>query len=156
MSKNLTAIVKSVISGDTLLLVHPTKNVEKQLSLSYIQAPKLSRSKDSIDEPFAFSAREFVRKKCIGKLVEFKVEFTNKKEGKPRDYGTVLVPKDDNENEKEDLIEEIVKNGFAKVKEIKSLEEELKKLVELQEEAKKRKLNIWCENDAIKKKYKSS
>lgn len=40
-----------------------------QLSLASLSAPKLGRAPGIADEQFAWDAREFLRKKCIGKQV---------------------------------------------------------------------------------------
>ena len=47
MSHVLQAKVKSVLSGDTLILVN-AKGVERQLSLAYISAPRLRREGDEV------------------------------------------------------------------------------------------------------------
>ena len=62
------AQVKSVLSGDTLILANP-KNpaVERQFSLAYVTAPRLSKDGD---EPFAFQSREFLRELTLGKPIK--------------------------------------------------------------------------------------
>lgn len=44
---------------------------EMQVSLASLQAPKLGRAPGIPDEQFAWDSREFLRKKCIGKQVQF-------------------------------------------------------------------------------------
>lgn len=100
--------VKSVLSGDTLELSHPTKPVTKTITLASINAPRLARRNETKEEPYAFEAREFLRKRVIGKKVKFQVEYTNPKTG--RDYGSVLL---DDKN----LGEELLSAGLATLKE---------------------------------------
>ena len=59
--------VKSVLSGDTLILQNKSKQ-ERTLSLAFINAPRLQQ-----DEPRSFESRDFIRKLCVGKVVHFKV-----------------------------------------------------------------------------------
>lgn len=66
--------VKSVVSGDCVIIKSLTskdgKSLEKQVMLSSVTAPRLGRrinptSPDSVienDQPYAFEAREFLRK----------------------------------------------------------------------------------------------
>ena len=72
--------VKAVLSGDSVVLIGALASAptgpspefpEKQLSLTGVTAPRFSRSKNQKDEPFAYEAREFLRKLCIGKVVSF-------------------------------------------------------------------------------------
>lgn len=48
----------------------PTKTV----CLAGLEVPRVGR-RDNPDEPFAFASREFLRKKCIGKTVRFRIDF---------------------------------------------------------------------------------
>ncbi|XP_022872818.1 ribonuclease TUDOR 2-like [Olea europaea var. sylvestris] len=64
-------IVKAVPSGDSLVIVGGSEAEippEKTITLSSLIAPKLAR-RGSIDEPFAWESREFLRKLCIGKVL---------------------------------------------------------------------------------------
>jgi len=137
--------VKAVLSGDTLVLSHPTKNVDKTLTLASIEAPRLARRNEDKEEDYAFEAREFLRKKCIGKKVKFQVEYTNPKTG--RDYGSVFL---DNEN----VGAELLANGLAKLKEKndKNQSPEYKELLAASEKAKHDKVGLYSED---KKNYKA-
>ncbi|CAI2177546.1 18398_t:CDS:10 [Funneliformis geosporum] len=108
---NQRAVVKCVLSGDTLILRgKPIGNqppLEKQLNLSFIQAPRLGNQKKE-DEPFAFEAREYLRPILVGKEVIFRVEYTIPNSG--REYGTVFL---DSEN----VAHMVVKEGWAKLRE---------------------------------------
>uniref|UniRef100_A0A8C3J248 TNase-like domain-containing protein n=1 Tax=Calidris pygmaea TaxID=425635 RepID=A0A8C3J248_9CHAR len=71
---------------------------ERQINLSNIRAGNLARraaagqpdAKDTPDEPWGFPAREFLRKKLIGKEVCFTVEY---KTPQGREYGMVYLGK---------------------------------------------------------------
>ena len=79
MSSVAYATVKAVPSGDTLILQgQPTKGPppELQLTLASIIAPRIGRTDGANDEPFAWQAREFLRKLCIGRRVRFSVEYS--------------------------------------------------------------------------------
>jgi staphylococcal nuclease domain-containing protein 1 len=111
----LEALVKAVLSGDTIVVVHPTKlpPVEKTITIAGISAPRFAR-KEKEEEPYAFASREFLRKKCIGKLVKISVLQTNIQT--KRDY---CIVKADNE----DLGLLMIENGLAKLTSKKSKEE---------------------------------
>jgi len=93
--------VKLVQSGDTVIIRGVPRNgppPEKVLSLSGISCPRLARrphpnddadKPKEVDEPMAWEAREFLRKKLVGQSVEFEVEYTAGAQG--RDYGTVYL-----------------------------------------------------------------
>lgn len=70
----LPAIVKSVLSGDSLLLMGRDASrgppPEKLISLSGIAAPRMG-SKTAADQPYAWASREFLRHQVLGKCVTF-------------------------------------------------------------------------------------
>lgn len=73
----LKGTVKAVLSGDTMVVMGSDKNgppPEKIIKLAGIQAPKLG-GRNRTEEPFAWESRESLRKKCVGKVVSFKLEF---------------------------------------------------------------------------------
>ncbi|KKK11935.1 hypothetical protein P175DRAFT_0429473 [Aspergillus ochraceoroseus IBT 24754] len=84
----LEARVKSVLSGDTVVLSHVTNpGQERLLSLAYVSAPRLRREGD---EPYAFQSREFLRELLVGKVIQFQTLYsipTTK-----REYGTIKLP----------------------------------------------------------------
>lgn len=63
--------MKEVQSGSTLVVINdsvaPPQAV--RVTLSSIDVPKMGVN-DSADEPFAWEAREFIRKKVIGRKVQ--------------------------------------------------------------------------------------
>ncbi|CAK8696605.1 unnamed protein product [Clavelina lepadiformis] len=93
------AIVKQVLSGDTLIVRGQPKGgppPEKHIHFSNVIAPKLARrsnpnihdSVDTNDEPFAWQSREHLRKKVIGREVYFVIE--HEVDGR-LSYGTVYL-----------------------------------------------------------------
>lgn len=110
------ATIKAVISGDTLVLVGNASNgppPELVLTLSSLQAPRLSRSAEGASEPYAWASREFLRKLCIGKQVRFKVEY--RVAAINRDFGSVWLPPNARGVE-ENLCVIVARQGFARVK----------------------------------------
>eukprot|EP01026_Neomeris_dumetosa_P038945 TRINITY_DN3183_c0_g1_i8.p1 TRINITY_DN3183_c0_g1~~TRINITY_DN3183_c0_g1_i8.p1 ORF type:complete len:856 (+),score=173.66 TRINITY_DN3183_c0_g1_i8:56-2623(+) len=112
MSSWMHGVVKAVQSGDTLVIMGTAKTAippTKAITLSSLLAPKLGRYGVSPDEEFAWEAREFLRKKVVGKRCVFKIDYTL--ENIPgREFGTVFV-------DQENLALSVVQNGFAKVRE---------------------------------------
>lgn len=97
---------KSVISGDTLVLVSNATGAERTLSLAFVTAPHLKREGD---EPFAFESRDFLRKHVVGKQLLFEVlyQIPNTK----REYGRVILPDGTH------LPDEAVRAGWLKLRE---------------------------------------
>lgn len=138
----LHGIVKQVLSGDSVVIRGQPRGgppKEKTVSLSSITAPKLARraipsvegSQDTKDEPYAWEAREFLRKKLIGKEVCFTIEKTP---STTREYGTIYIGKD---TTGENVSESLVSEGLVDVRRtaIKSNEAH-QKLCELEDIAK--------------------
>ena len=89
---------------------------EKQVNLAYIQAPKIGKRitnaegqfTTTSDEPYAWQAREFLRKKLVGKEVQFKKEYTVPFAGNQRECGYLFI-------EQENVVESLVSAGLADV-----------------------------------------
>lgn len=102
-------LVKGVPSADTVVFQGPPGKdgipLEKTLRLNGIRAPVLGDPDrpDRKEEPFAYEAREFLRKKIINKQVFF---FTENKVA-DREYGRIIV--DD-----EDIGEILLREGYAR------------------------------------------
>jgi len=113
-------IVKLVLSGDSVIIRGQPKGgppPERQLNLSGINAPRSGRrgggnSEETKDEPFAWEAREFLRKKLIGKEVVFTVEYKVPSTG--REYGFLYLGKDVASGE--NIIESLVSEGLVSVR----------------------------------------
>ncbi|KAH7037346.1 uncharacterized protein B0I36DRAFT_236961 [Microdochium trichocladiopsis] len=113
-SKSFIANVKSVLSGDTLVLTSTNNpNLERVLSLAYVSAPRLNRDGD---EPFAFQSRDYLRKLVVGKPVQVTVLYTIPTSG--REYGVAQL-KDGTQ-----FPDELVKAGWLKVREDAGRKEE--------------------------------
>ncbi|KAJ7287431.1 hypothetical protein C8J57DRAFT_1283899 [Mycena rebaudengoi] len=148
---SLKAIVKSVISGDfarcavatisppftpfSYFLRQPPK--ERVLHLADIVAPRLGTSTRE-DEPWAFESREFLRGFAVGKEISFvSTHSLDTKDDVTRDFGTAEIGG-------HDLASELLRNGWAKLKETKRepTEEDLKRR-ELESEAKSSGKGLW-------------
>eukprot|EP00962_Isochrysis_galbana_P048940 scaffold20575_cov93-Isochrysis_galbana.AAC.1 len=129
VSKGLPAIVKAVPSGDTLLVMGADSSrgppPEKLISLTGISSPRLGNRNGTPDQPFAWAAREYLRKLCIGKSITFVIESagTGPASGAPagatpREFGSVYldgVP----------VQRLLVAEGWAKLKGAAAQDEEL-------------------------------
>ena len=105
----IKGLVKGVLSGDTLILSgRLPKNgalpEEVSLTLTGVFAPKIGNSSKLEEEPFSFESREFLRNLLIGKVVQYKVDYTHNE----RKFGHILY-------EGKNINIEILKNGFGKI-----------------------------------------
>ncbi|KAM4748326.1 staphylococcal nuclease domain-containing protein 1 isoform 2-T2 [Rhinophrynus dorsalis] len=144
-------IVKMVLSGCAIIVRGQPRGgppPERQINLSNIRAGALARraavsqqdSKDTPDEPWAFPAREFLRRKLIGKEVCFTVEY---KTPQGREYGMVYIGKD---TSGENIAESLVAEGLASRREgVRATTPEQSRLVEIEEQARAAKKGIWSE-----------
>ncbi|KAM5173085.1 staphylococcal nuclease domain-containing protein 1 [Mantella aurantiaca] len=144
-------IVKMVLSGCAIIVRGQPRGgppPERQINLSNIRAGALARraaasqqdAKDVPDEPWAFPAREFLRKKLIGKEVCFVVEY---KTPQGREYGLVYLGKD---TSGENIAESLVAEGLASRREgVRATTPEQNRLVELEEQARAAKKGVWSE-----------
>eukprot|EP00948_MAST-09A_sp_MAST-9A-sp1_P002834 g2834.t1 len=162
-------IVKSVTSGDTVVLRSNDGKTELSLSLSSIIAPRLARSSgnsgssanvestNSGDEPMAWEAREFLRKLCIGKPVRFKVEYHVQQINRSFGWVTLVDPPTQLEGTpdhrkyqaNENLCITMARSGLVRVKIPRNVEstseksKDLETLIELEDEAKREKRGLW-------------
>ncbi|ETW80350.1 hypothetical protein HETIRDRAFT_384869 [Heterobasidion irregulare TC 32-1] len=114
---SMKAIVKSVISGDSLILRgrpgpqgQPPK--ERILHLADVTSPRMGNASRE-DEPWAFEAREFLRAFAVGK----EITFVSNHQLPPNDD----VPRDLGNGEIGglDVSNELLKHGWAKLKDLK-------------------------------------
>ncbi|XP_021917779.1 staphylococcal nuclease domain-containing protein 1 isoform X1 [Zootermopsis nevadensis] len=145
--KNCGAIVK-VLSGDSVIIRAQPKGgppPEKPLGLSNIIAPKLGRRavnnvEETRDEPYAWEAREFLRKKLIGEEVWYTSE---KPPNATREYGCIYLGKD--MATAENVTESLVSEGLASVRrEGARSGPEQQRLIELEETAKAAGKGKWA------------
>ncbi|XP_047618931.1 staphylococcal nuclease domain-containing protein 1 isoform X1 [Phacochoerus africanus] len=144
-------IVKMVLSGCAIIVRGQPRGgppPERQINLSNIRAGNLARraaatqpdGKDTPDEPWAFPAREFLRKKLIGKEVCFTIE---NKTPQGREYGMIYLGKDTNG---ENIAESLVAEGLATRREgMRANNPEQNRLAECEEQAKAAKKGMWSE-----------
>ena len=70
-----TARIKSVLSGDTVVLLGRAGNgraPEVTFTFERVTAPRMaSKANNNVDDPGAFSSREWLRNLCVGKTVTF-------------------------------------------------------------------------------------
>ncbi|KAF9978105.1 hypothetical protein BGZ73_003677 [Actinomortierella ambigua] len=138
------ATVKSVLSADMVVLQGRPRAggppATRTLGLNYIQAPKMG-NKDRPDEPFAFAARNFLRKLCVGKEVMFRVDYTVPSTG--REYGAIYL-------NQENVAHVLVREGWADVREVRGSEAEnvdVEALYSYKAEAQAAKRGIWSDTD---------
>ncbi|XP_062850728.1 staphylococcal nuclease domain-containing protein 1 isoform X3 [Trichomycterus rosablanca] len=144
-------IVKMILSGCAIIVRGQPRGgppPERQINLSNVRAGALARraiqnqpdTKDTPDEPWAFQAREFLRKKMIGK----EVCFTVFKAPQGREYGTVYLGKD---TSGENVAELLVAEGLATVRResIRGTNPEQARLCDLEDQAKASKKGMWSE-----------
>lgn len=140
MSAPAEGKVKSVLSGDTLVLQNKAKQ-ERTLSLAFINAPRLQA-----DEPGSFESRDFIRKLCVGKIIRFSVLYSvpQKIGGASREYGIVYL------QDGKQLPELIVQEGWAKLRDdadrkadAPAAAELLEKLQALEAHAKADEKGVW-------------
>nr|CAD7596915.1 unnamed protein product [Timema genevievae] len=141
-----------VLSGDSVIIRGVPKGgppPEKQINLSNITAPKLARraignSEETKDEPYAWEAREFLRKKIIGEDVLFTVE---KPPNTTREYGVIYIGKDI--ATAENLTETLISEGLVSVRrEGVRAGPELQRLIELEDAAKSAGKGKWATSGA--------
>ncbi|KAF0029757.1 hypothetical protein F2P81_018862 [Scophthalmus maximus] len=144
--------VLAVLSGCAIIVRGQPRGgppPERQINLSNIRAGAMARraaqgqpdTKDTPDEPWAFQAREFLRKKLIGKEVCFTVEI---KTALGREYGMVYLGKD---TTGENIAETLVNEGFATVRRegIRGNNPDQARLCELEDQSKSSKKGLWSE-----------
>lgn len=110
------AKVKNVLSGDTVVLLGRAPNPgarppEVVFTFEKVSAPRIaSKGNNNIDEPGAFSAREWLRSRCVGKSVAFETRKQGATAG-DRVYGLLFMT--DEAGNKSNLALECIRNGFA-------------------------------------------
>lgn len=148
-----TGIVKHVMDGGVVVIRGPPRNgppAERILALTNIDAPKLGRrpviqqgnviTEATEDEPFAWDAREFLRKMLVGKSILGHVVHTAN-----REYGVLLVGATGNDPETgEDVAIKLVEEGLAKVRD--NCQDQ--KLKDAQEAATAAKKGMWSGDNA--------
>ncbi|KAI1363341.1 putative transcription factor [Xylaria arbuscula] len=146
MAKSFFANVKSVLSGDTLVLASQNNpNAERTFSLAFVDAPRLRREGD---EPFAFQSRDYLRTLTVGKPIQCTILYAVPSSG--REYGYAQL-KDGTQ-----LPDELVKAGWLKVREDAGRKEESEETLErldslrnLESQAKSDSKGIWAGSGGV-------
>ncbi|RXK36714.1 staphylococcal nuclease domain-containing protein 1 [Tremella mesenterica] len=124
---SIRAIVKSVLSGDTLI-VRPKElpekgkpSKERLLHIAGLSAPRMG-SINREDEPYSFSSREFLRKLLVGKEVAFNITHTlDSKNGNgpagDREFATIYIAPAAPGQSPQDIAFLAVSSGWARVRE---------------------------------------
>lgn len=140
MAKQFFANVKSVLSGDTLVLASQNNpNAERIFSLAYVAGPHMRREGD---EPFAFQSRDYLRGLTVGKPIQCTILYTVPSSG--REYGYAQL-KDGTQ-----IPDELVKAGWLKVRDDAGRKEESEEILErleslrnLESQAKSESKGLW-------------
>ncbi|PVH99137.1 hypothetical protein DM02DRAFT_672871 [Periconia macrospinosa] len=142
----LEAKVKSVLSGDTVIL-HNINNPkqERTLSLAYVSAPRLKREGD---EQYAFESRDFLRRLLVGRVVRFNILYKIPT-GVNREYGVISLPN------RTQLPEQAVAEGWLKLRDDAGRKDDseesvslLEKLQALEARARAESKGVWQESGA--------
>ncbi|KAF8068404.1 elongation factor G [Scenedesmus sp. PABB004] len=159
LSDSFLGRVVEVVSGDTMVIKDVNAGVERRVSLSSIRAPRAG-GRDRAPEPHGLDAREFLRKRFIGKEVTVKMEYTRRIGPAPPQPTDGAAPAADDrgtmsfggvelnhgrEGEDRNAAEMVVARGFASVIRHRSDEERssvYEALVDLEEKAKQAKRGI--------------
>ncbi|KAK7472782.1 hypothetical protein VKT23_000889 [Stygiomarasmius scandens] len=108
-SRVFDAMVIRIWSGDQISVVEKDTSKERRLQLSSTRGPKLTDPKQAY---YAQEAREFLRKKLIGKNVKVTIDFVRPREGdfEERECATVRYG-----NQNTNIAEQLVEKGLAGV-----------------------------------------
>ncbi|EDQ88259.1 uncharacterized protein MONBRDRAFT_9233 [Monosiga brevicollis MX1] len=114
-----------------------------------LSAPRLGRRPNKsgevqLDEPFAWEAREFLRKKLVGKQVTFTVDYTVPS---GREYGTILL--EPGTVREENVSHSLLGAGLAKLRDNARGEgEDWETMLTRQREAQEAKRGVWADDAA--------
>ncbi|EFA75440.1 nuclease domain-containing protein [Heterostelium album PN500] len=142
----LRGVVRAVNSGDSLVIQEIDPRGEYQQKSEYllsgISAPRLGRpalndKPATTDDAFAWDSRDYLRKKCIGKRVNFSIDYTNPA-SKKSNITAFLV--DDAVNS---LNKQMVESGWATVYKSKKPDPVL---LQLETEAASKELGVHNKN----------
>lgn len=172
----LSGVVKSVLSGDSVVLLPPAAAAlaagsalpaERRLTLASVRVPRMrpvgleetppppstgEGGAAGVDEPWAFEARELLRRSLAGQLVHFSVDYVLDGEKQQREFGTIYVAPNDSMNAR------LVSAGLARVRRVSAaaadsggssarsnVSPEYDTLCELEEQAREAKRGLWSD-----------
>ncbi|MEW5318556.1 MAG: hypothetical protein WDW38_009770 [Sanguina aurantia] len=124
LSDAFTGKVIEVVSGDCLCIKDNATRVERRVTLSSIRAPRPA-ARERAGDPWASEAKEFLRKRLVGKEVEVRMEYTRKvmttdmmlagDAERVMSFGNVELLPESRGEEKQNVSELIVARGFGTV-----------------------------------------
>jgi len=140
-----SGIVKTCLSGDCMVIRGRPRGgppPEVSLALSSVTAPRIARRPNPAnpadpgteEEPYGWEAREFLRKKVVGKEVLFIEENSTA----TRSYGTVYIPPDPSVKDItlcENITKTMISEGLVRVRETNRATDEQVEYKNLSEEA---------------------
>ncbi|KIJ18624.1 hypothetical protein PAXINDRAFT_161466 [Paxillus involutus ATCC 200175] len=108
-SRSFEGVVIRVWSGDQISVVEKESGKERRLQLSSTRGPKLSDPKQAF---YAQEAREFLRKRLIGKNVRVTIDFVRPREGEfeERECATVRYS-----GQNLSIAEQLIEKGLASI-----------------------------------------
>ncbi|KAL3792499.1 hypothetical protein HJC23_008421 [Cyclotella cryptica] len=112
-----TAKVKSVLSGDTVVLLGRAADGKRAPEVTFtferVTAPRMaSKANNNVDDPGAFPSREWLRNICVGKTVTFETRKQGATAG-DRVYGLLFMPDPTDKSNTWNLSVESVRRGFC-------------------------------------------
>lgn len=132
---SLTGIVKSVQSGDTIVIRGRQPGQERVLHLAHLQAPRVRR--DGADEAYAWQARDFLRTLLVNREVTFEITYTvpgaagtssapptSTTAGQQMEFGDVIFVRPQSNDAPVDVAHAVVSAGCAKVRESRNVDQE--------------------------------
>ena len=106
-AKEFDAVVVEAVSGDVLMVAEKKTGVERRVHLASVRAPRVGNERRGQKaEPWAVEAKEFLRKRCVGKPCRVKMEYARKivvpnadvekapSDARLMEFGTVLLAND--------------------------------------------------------------
>ncbi|KAJ1028398.1 hypothetical protein NDA16_001565 [Ustilago loliicola] len=163
-----SAIVRSVLSGDTIVIRPKGVNIpgkEETVHIAGIAAPRLG-SRDREDDPQAFPSREYLRLLTVGREIRYRIEYTvpapaavpGSTVAQPRQFAHVFLPPKGPGLPDTNVAHEILAAGWAKVHDSVARRSEeaddsgswKQKLRSVQEEAVAAGVGLWGPDDLLK------
>ncbi|PWY98567.1 hypothetical protein BCV70DRAFT_201888 [Testicularia cyperi] len=162
-----SAIVRSVLSGDTIVIRPKGVNIpgkEETVHIAGIAAPRLgSRERD--DDPQAFPSREYLRLLTVGREIRYRIEYTvpapaavpGSAVAQPRQFAHVFLPPKGAGLPDTNVAHEILAAGWAKVHDSVARRADeaddgswKQKLRSVQDEAQAAAVGLWGPDDLLK------
>ncbi|KAI3482995.1 hypothetical protein L1887_54115 [Cichorium endivia] len=162
-----SAIVRSVLSGDTIVIRPKGVNIpgkEETVHIAGIAAPRLG-SRDREDDPQAFPSREYLRLLTVGREIRYRIEYTvpapaaipGSAVAQPRQFAHVFLPPKAPGLPDTNVAHDILAAGWAKVHDSVARRADdadegswKQKLRAVQDEATAAGVGLWGPDDLLK------